>query len=240
MSVTSPSDQSLSRMRHIPLAFALLGVLGVLVAGGAVLGVIQGPTPKVPALRNTTVALRRAAARTLDADRVVGTYCYAKECDASQPFVYHFSYTAPDTTDMFATHGRHVVGGSRCSGTCARRVGASVLQPVLALSAFHDFTLRGGFYESTKEPDSVFTRSIESKVGGVSRLGGALSLLVSTVGNEKGYVRVWAQVSSGYVVLVDLKVVIDVQGPGQPTELRGLHQWVIPVRFTQVGSWRAA
>ena len=140
---------------------------------------------------------------------------------------------------MFATHGQRVVGGSRCSGTCARRVGASVLQPVLALSDFPRFTLRGGFYESTKVPSRVFKRTVESEVGGASRLGGSLSLVVQTLGNEKGDVSAWAEVSSGYVVGVDLKVVVDVQGTGQAPGSRGDHQWVIPVRFTQVGRWRA-
>lgn len=239
MSALRPPVQGPGRARRIPVAFALLGTLGLLAAGGAVLGVLQAPASAAPSVHDATFAVRRAAARTLHADRVVGTYCYARLCEGSRPFLYHFSYTAPDTTDMFATHGAHVVGGSRCSGSCARRVGASVLQPVLALSAFPRFSVHSGFYESTEEPASAFTRSIESEVGGASRLGGALSLVVQTIGNEKGDVRTRVRVSSGYVVLVDLEVVVDVQGPGQPPGFRGDHQWVIPNRLTQVGTWRA-
>ena len=234
MSALRPPVQGPGRARRIPVAFALLGTLGLLAAGGAVLGILQAPASAAPSVHDATFAVRRAAARTLHADRVVGTYCYARQCEGSRPFLYHFSYTAPDTTDMFATHGQRVVGGSRCSGPCARRVGASVLQPVLALSAFPRFSVHGGFYESSKELGSVFKRSIESEVGGVSRLGGALFLVINTVGYVKGDVTARVEVSSGYVVGVDLKMVVDVQ----PPEYRGDHRFTIPVRFTQVGSWR--
>ena len=238
MRATRLDEQAFGRTRRVPFVFLLLGILGVLASGSAVLGILPSPARADAATHDVTFVVRHAAARTLRADRVVGTYCYAKLCKGSRPFVYRFSYTAPDTSDMFATHGRRVVGGSRCSGACARRVGDSVLQPVLALSAFPRFTLRGGLYESTEVPGGVFTRAVDSEAGGASRLGGALTLVVQTLGNEKGDVSASARVFSGYVVAADLHVVVDVQGSGQPPGFRGDHQWVIPVRFTQVGSWR--
>jgi hypothetical protein len=131
-------------VRRFPLAFVLVGVMGLLAAGGAVLGAFQAPT-------GTDLAVHNGAGETLQASRVVGTYTTSD----SGGEVVSFVFDAPDHVfeEAIGSTGkvearRHVSGGKA----------SSVLSPVQQLLSLESFSAHGSYYDNTR-PASVLAPS---------------------------------------------------------------------------------
>lgn len=156
-------------MRRIPLAFVILGVLGLLAAGGLVLGVVQSPTP-------TDLQVHNGAGETLLAGRVTGSY----RASNLKGEVISFDFTAPDRATVVATKTNGTVAGRQnVHGTQA----TGVLEPVRALLSIHHFTERSGVFRSIEPAANLVAPNLRSQVTGTYevavRLGGGYVVQVN-------------------------------------------------------------
>jgi hypothetical protein len=139
-------------VRRFPLALLLVGLLGLLAAGGVVLGLVQSPTP-------TDLLVHNGAGETLSATRIVGTYTSSN----LRGDVIDFVFTAPaDATEVAKTASGAVAGRRTVGGPTA----IAVLQPVQALLSLHRFTEHGGAYMSTKPAADLVPPSQRAHVSG--------------------------------------------------------------------------
>jgi hypothetical protein len=123
-------------VRRLPLAIVLVGVMGLLAAGGAVLGAFQAPT-------GVDLAVHNGAGETLLARQVVGAFTSSQLAGT----VISFDFTAPDhvTEKAIGLSGKveeqQKVAGSRAS---------EVLDPVRALLSVKAFSVHGSYYDHTQ------------------------------------------------------------------------------------------
>ena len=164
-------------VRRFPLAFLLVGLLGLLAAGGAVLGAFEAPT-------GADLAVHDGASATLQAGRVTGTYT-----TSSNPGVkISFAFRAPDHLAEVA-HGpsgklegsRHV-SGSQASG---------VLGPVNRLLSLDHFSVRGSYYDRTEPAKSLVSPAARAQVTGTYRTqvqldGGYVVAVLISIHASKG------------------------------------------------------
>ncbi len=142
-------------MRRFPLSFLLVGLLGLLAAGGAVLGAVQAPT-------GTDLAVHNAATATLTAARLTGTYT-ASNLNGD---IVSFVYKAPGIATEVARTPQGVVKGRR---SVQGRTATGLLAPIQDLLGITTFTAKGGAFVS-KEPAYVLASgSQRSKVSGTYR-----------------------------------------------------------------------
>lgn len=141
-------------MRRTPLAFLILGVLSLLVAGAVVLGTVQAPT-------GTDLAVHNGAGETLGASSVTGHYT-ASYLGAD---VVSFTYV-PGLTRVVARgpHGK-VQGHRSVSGADA----AGILEPVQALLSIPNFIEHGSLYESTEPVADLVPTNERTAVSGSYR-----------------------------------------------------------------------
>lgn len=139
-------------MRRFPLAFVLVGVMGLLAAGGAVFGAFQAPT-------GVDLAVHNGAGETLLAGRVVGAFTSSQLAGT----IISFDFTAPDHVTEEAigltgkVEGRQKVAGSRAS---------EVLDPVRALLTVKKFSVHGSYYDNTQPARNFVAPSERSAVSG--------------------------------------------------------------------------
>lgn len=152
-------------MRRIPLAFAIVGLLGLVTGGAAVVGALQAPT-------GADVTVHNDASQTLAADHVSGRY----RASNLQGAVISFVYTAPDRATEEAKGPGGTVKGPR---SVRGRQATSVLAPVRQLLSDDHFTAHGSVYVSTKPAATLVPASQRSLVSGA---------LVTTVRTENGFV----------------------------------------------------
>ncbi len=142
-------------MRRFPLALVLVGALGLLAAGGAVLGAFQAPT-------GTDLAVHNGAGQTLLATRVVGSYTSSELPGTT----VKFDFTAPDHLVEKAVEksgkveGRRTVSGSEATG---------VLTPVRNLLSIRGFSVHGAYYENTQPAANLVTPAERPDVTGTYR-----------------------------------------------------------------------
>lgn len=142
-------------MRRLPLSFVLLGLLGLLAAGGAVLGAFQAPT-------GTDVAVHNGASETLLAGRVVGTYTSSQ----FKGMVVSFNFQAPDhVTEVARGSSGQVEGRRQLNGSAA----SSVLGPVRHLLAIGNFSTHGSYYDSTQPASALVASPTRARVTGTYR-----------------------------------------------------------------------
>jgi hypothetical protein len=122
-------------VRRLPLAFLILGILSLLMAGAVVLGVAQSPT-------TTDLTVHNSAGETLGASRVLGHFT-ASYLGAD---VVSFDYTPGAATEV--AHGPHGAIKAKRTVTGAHAVG--ILEPVQALLTIERFTRRGSLFQSTE------------------------------------------------------------------------------------------
>lgn len=152
-------------MRRIPLAFAIVGLLGLLTGGAAVVGALQAPTGA-----DTTV--HNDASQTLAADRVAGHY----QASYLRGAVISFVYTAPGQATEVAkdakgnVKGRRSVHGVEATG---------LLEPVRELLSDSHFSEHGSVYVSTRPAATLVPRAQRATVSGD---------LVTTVSTHSGYI----------------------------------------------------
>lgn len=122
-------------MRRFPLAFLLVGLLGLLAAGGAVLGAFQAPT-------GTDLTIHNDASQTLSAKHITGSYTASNFAGA----VIAFDYRPGQATEV----ARGATGKVKAHRTVHGTAAQSVLQPVRALLTITSFTAHNGVYESAQ------------------------------------------------------------------------------------------
>jgi hypothetical protein len=127
-------------MRRFPFAFLLVGLLGLLAAGGAVLGAFQAPT-------GTNLAVHNDAGETLLAEHLSGSY----SSTATSGTVISFRFTSPDRLYEVARGPSGTVEGKRTvTGASAN----AVLGPLRQLLSIPQYSAKGSTYHSS-EPASV-------------------------------------------------------------------------------------
>ncbi len=142
-------------VRRFPLAFVLVGVLGLLAAGGAVLGAFQAPT-------GTDLAVHNGAAQTLLADRVTGSYTTSQFTGT----VISFDFRAPDRSTETARGPTGKVEGHR---TVTGAPATGVLGPVRRLLDIANFSTQGAYYSSTQPASVLVPAATRAKVTGTYR-----------------------------------------------------------------------
>lgn len=148
-------------MRRFPVAFLILGVLSLLVAGAVVLGVAQAPT-------GTDLAVHNGAGETLGATTVAGNYT-ASYLGSD---VVSFVFTSPDSAIEEARGPRGAVKAKR-SVTGANAVG--LLEPVAVLLSIPRFTQHGSVYESSEPVAELVPASERHAVSGTYRTSVSLA-----------------------------------------------------------------
>lgn len=139
-------------MRRFPFAFLLVGALGLLAAGGAILGAFEAPT-------GTDLAVHNGAGETLEANKVVGIYTASNLKD-----IVTFVFTAPDhATEVAKTAGGTVQGRRTVEGATA----VGILQPVRALLSLQPFTQHGAVYRVREPAADLVPAYQRSAVSGV-------------------------------------------------------------------------
>lgn len=133
-------------VRRLPLSILIVGVLTLLVAGGALLGAFQAPT-------GVDLAVHNGAGETLAAARVVGRFT---DSTLGTDVVY-FVFTAPDRTSIVVTGPRGAVKEKR---TVSGENAIGILEPVDSLLHLHHFTQHGSTYQ-TVEPFADLVPSYE-------------------------------------------------------------------------------
>lgn len=126
-------------MRRFPLSFLLVGLLGLLAAGGAVLGAFQAPT-------GTDLAVHNGAGQTLSASQITGSYTASYFSGA----VISFGYRPGQATEV----ARAATGAVKARRTVHGTAAQGILQPVRALLSIPTFSAHDGTYRST-QPASV-------------------------------------------------------------------------------------
>lgn len=153
-------------MRRFPLAFAIVGVLGLLTGGAAVVGALSAPT-------GADVTVHNGASQTLAADQVAGNY----RASDLQGAVISFAYTAPDRATEVARNSKGVVKGRR---SISGQKATSLLGPVRQLLSEGHFSAHGSsLYVSTTPAATLVPSDQRAQVSGD---------LVTTVRVENGYV----------------------------------------------------
>jgi len=138
-------------VRRFPLALLLVGLMGLLAAGGVLLGIFQSPT-------GTDLAVHNGIGETLEATQVVGTYT-----TSNLSGVVSFDFVAPDhviekaigTTGKVKAH-RDVTGPEA----------STVLEPVHNLLSIHSFTADGGYYDNTQPARNLVAPAQRAAVTG--------------------------------------------------------------------------
>lgn len=139
-------------MRRFPFAFLLVGVLGLLAAGGAVLGAFQAPA-------GADLAVHNGAAQTLSAERVVGKYTNSQY----NGLVISFDFSAPDRVRETATgadgqvQGQRTLGGAQATG---------ILGPVKSLLELGGFSTSGRYFDRTSPASVLFPKATRAKITG--------------------------------------------------------------------------
>jgi hypothetical protein len=139
-------------VRRFPLAFVLVGLLGLLAAGGAVLGAFEAPT-------GSNLAVHNGANQTLLAARVKGSYTTSQYTG----LVISFDYRAPDHSSEVARGPGGKVEGRR-SVTGGQAI--SVLGPVRQLLGITNFSLQGAYYSSAQPASVLVPAATRAKVTG--------------------------------------------------------------------------
>jgi hypothetical protein len=138
-------------VRRFPLAFLLVGLMSVLAAGGAVLGVFQAPT-------GADLSVHNAAGETLEATRIVGSYTTSREPDTTISFVF----TAPNHVLIKALAHTGKVEARENVTTQA----SGVLSPLRHLLSINAFSVHGSYYQYTEPASKVLRPSLRSEVSG--------------------------------------------------------------------------
>ena len=138
-------------MRRFPLAFALVGVMSLLAAGGALLGVFQAPT-------GADLSVHNAAGETLEATRIAGSYTTSREPDTTISFVF----TAPNHVLIKAVgHTGKVEARENVTSQAS-----GVLTPLRHLLSINAFSVQGSYYEYTEPAWKLLKPSLRSEVSG--------------------------------------------------------------------------
>lgn len=141
-------------MRRFPLAFLILGVLSLLMAGAVALGVAQSPT-------TTDLVVHNGAGETLGASEVVGHYT----ASSLGPDVVSFVYKPGAATEV--ARGPH--GAVKAKRSVTGASAAAILQPVQALLNIQNFSEHGSVYRSTEPLADLVPASQRSLVSGTYR-----------------------------------------------------------------------
>lgn len=126
-------------------------MLGLLAAGGAVLGAFQAPT-------GSDAAVHNGASQTLLSDRVAGTYT------ASQygGMVISFAFRPDHVSEVAHGPSGQVEGHRKLAGAQA----SSVLGPVHHLLSIGHFSAKGPYYDSTQPASVLVPSTTRAKVTG--------------------------------------------------------------------------
>lgn len=163
--------------RTSPLAWLVLGVLGILTAGAVALGLLEAPA-------SAALAVRNAAGETAMASRLAATFSTRVSGASSaigasnETAAGHFTYTAPDR--LTVTGRTFAPGGLSSPATTNHLKGAAAqqaLQPLRLVQHINNFHKQGSAYIGSAN---------------ISSGGRALGTLVATV-----------RVNNGFVVLLD-------------------------------------
>jgi hypothetical protein len=139
-------------VRRFPLAFVLVGALGLLAAGGAVLGAFEAPA-------GSDLAVHNGASQTLLATRVTGSYTTSQYAG----LVISFDYRAPDhAVEVARGPGGTVEGRRSVTGGDA----AGVLGPVRQLLGITNFSSQGAYYSSAQSASVLVPATTRTKVTG--------------------------------------------------------------------------
>lgn len=142
-------------MRRFPLALVLVGVLALLVAGGALLGAFQAPT-------GTDLALHNGAGETLLANHVAGRYTSS----GLKGVVVSFDFRAPDHLSEVARGPNGKVKARRkVSGVVA----STILDPIRGLLSIPTFTSHGDVFKSVQPASVLAPASTRSPITGTYR-----------------------------------------------------------------------
>lgn len=142
-------------MRRVPLAFVLVGVVGILTAGAAVLGAFEAPT-------GNDLTVHNGAGETLQANRVEGSYTDSTLGGTVVSFVFR----APDhVSEVAVSSTGKVEGKRRISGPQA----SSVLGPVKKLLSITKFSANGSYFDNTQPASVLVAPSQRSGVTGTYR-----------------------------------------------------------------------
>ena len=152
-------------MPRNPLAFVLVGVMSLLAAGGAVLGILQAPTPD-------DLTVHNGAGETLAASNVEGRYS-ATNLGRD---VIAFRYAAPDRVTEVALGPSGAVKARR---TLVGPTAVGVLSPLRQVLAESHFRTLGRTYVSLLPVAAIVPASQRALVTGTYR---------TTVDIASGYV----------------------------------------------------
>lgn len=141
-------------MRRFPLAFLLVGLLGLLAGGGAVLGAFEAPT-------GADLAVHNGAGETLSANRIIGSYTASYFGGA----VVSFDYDAGTATEVARAKTGSVKGRRTVGGATAQ----TVLEPLQVLLAIPTFTVHDGVYRSDQKASVLVPAGQRSGVTGTYR-----------------------------------------------------------------------
>jgi hypothetical protein len=126
--------------------------MGLLAAGGAILGVFEAPT-------GADLTVHNGAGETLEASRVVGTYTSSELANT----VVAFEFTAPDHTleKAIGPHGK-VEAHRNVTGSAA----TGVLGPVNGLLSMTTFSAHGSYYDNTRPASDLVPAAERAEVSG--------------------------------------------------------------------------
>ncbi len=147
-------------MRRFPLAFAILGVLSLLMAGAVALGVAQSPT-------STDLAVHNGAGETLAASEVVGHYT----ASSLGSDVVSFVYTPGAVTEV----ARSPKGTVKAKRSVTGKNAIAILQPVQQLLTIHHFSQHGSTYRSSEPLADLVPARDRAAVSGTYRTAVQLS-----------------------------------------------------------------
>jgi hypothetical protein len=142
-------------MRRFPIALVLVGVLALLVAGGAVLGAFQAPT-------GNDLTVHNGAGETLLADHVVGHYTN----NNLHGVVVSFDFQAPDHLSEVARGPKGKVKGRR---TVSGATALAILDPIRQLLTLGTFSPHPGFYENVQPASVLAPASTRGRISGTYR-----------------------------------------------------------------------
>lgn len=130
-------------------------MLGLLVAGGAVLGVAEAPA-------GADLAVHDGATQTLGASRVDGSYTTSQY----QGLVLSFDFQAPDhALEVARGPGGQVEGRRQLAGAAA----SGLLGPVRRLLGIGNFSSQGAYFASTLPASVLVAPATRARVSGTYR-----------------------------------------------------------------------
>ncbi len=141
-------------VRRVPLAFVLVGLVSLLAAGGALLGVVQAPT-------GADLSVHNAAGETLEATRIVGSYTTSREPGTTISFVF----TAPNHVLMKAVGRTGKVEAKEDVTSQA----SGVLSPLRHLLTIDAFSAHGSSYDYVEPAWKVLKPSLRAEIKGTYR-----------------------------------------------------------------------